>query len=482
MKYNVVPPPKKQTSVSKIGKYYQTAAQEYNKHQTFDAAPVQPRQLGVVESVLASYSTLGDAPSFDLSNIPDVDPSNDPSFGSRILDVLSRPLFGVANLAKEGLTDLENRLETYTKRNGQNVDFNEYGFTHPHVLEDDEVNEQQEVQSIPEAFGRGFAGKDKTTFRDVVKEADPQAPNWVQGGLGLAGDLVFDPLNAVPGLGFAKIGRASKEVIERLPPAVQDFEKAAVRGETALPAATVQNLGKFLQESKLRGNNPKMEFAPNPQGLAPETPKPYAPAPSPGHTTRMLNAQLASDDALRTLSDVEMLRYPRGTEISPLYKSVEGIAKVPNEFQRRAREVADARRSYDQARYGGAVRPEDARAATDAGGRSVDPTDINRGVEVKAETVANVADDVARNAEQGFKDVPDVMLGKGPDAEVVNKLLGQAQAAQGNIRSQANDLAQVTRDSSRLVTADALKQGIKITGQDFSLATVAGRECRSIRH
>lgn len=96
---------------------------------------------------------------------------NEPSVMGRIFDILSRPNYAVANLAKGFIQNSGNPAEDIWK---------------------------------------GLSGVDKTTFSDVLKATGSQnnAGNAVA-GLGL--DILFDPTTYIGGAGLAKLGKLGKE-------------------------------------------------------------------------------------------------------------------------------------------------------------------------------------------------------------------------------------------------------------------------------
>jgi hypothetical protein len=118
--------------------------------------------------------------------IPQADNSQSPGIGSRILDLLSRPLYGTANYANE------------VAKSAHNTDIGRPSWDVPDAERPDYMK----------AVGRGLAGKDKTTFSQVLKTggASPVAA----GVFGLAGDLAFDPLSYVGLPGASKLGSVIK--------------------------------------------------------------------------------------------------------------------------------------------------------------------------------------------------------------------------------------------------------------------------------
>lgn len=141
--------------------------------------PLQSLSPGeVATQLIASGEYQG---SFNTGNLPTQ--PHEPGVWSRVMDVLSRPLYGTANAVAGSFKQIND--PTYRRDSESNV------FTD---------------------VGRGLAGYDKTTGRDVVEAIDEDAPNWVKGVGGLAFDLTADPLNAIafPVSALSKGKRAAK--------------------------------------------------------------------------------------------------------------------------------------------------------------------------------------------------------------------------------------------------------------------------------
>lgn len=154
------------------------------------------------------------------------------TFG-RIVDIVSRPLYGTANVLKsqlghaaEGDIDVKDMLGL----SGAGVALN--------------IGD----------FARGFSGKDKTTTRDITKEIESKGvnvPDAIQKGPGgfafnLAGDIALDPLSFVPIGGTAKLATkgAYKAVGKEapywtLPKSVKQMHKREQLGTPRLTDAPV---------------------------------------------------------------------------------------------------------------------------------------------------------------------------------------------------------------------------------------------------
>ncbi len=126
-----------------------------------------------------------------------------PSFVNRILDVMSRPLYGTLNAVKGNMER--------AKADGGDISDMAYQsarslspITNPAMLGD---------------LWRGLSGKDKTTGRDILKETgvDAVLPGPAKFGAGLALDIAADPLTYVGGIGIVpKVGKAARGSTEAL--------------------------------------------------------------------------------------------------------------------------------------------------------------------------------------------------------------------------------------------------------------------------
>jgi len=131
---------------------------------------------------LLRHSTSGIKP-FD-ANLGKGESKQDPSLVSRIFDVLSRPLYGVNELIKEGI---ESRAEGNT-----------FG---------------ERIEDKLGGFISGLTGKEKTLFSDVLEETGMEQGAG-RGVLGFAGDVALDPLTWLGGIGLAtKSAKVTKEAL-----------------------------------------------------------------------------------------------------------------------------------------------------------------------------------------------------------------------------------------------------------------------------
>jgi hypothetical protein len=137
-----------------------------------------------------------------------------PSFVNRIMDLLSRPLYGAMNVVKGNLERTQGKGLGESLLEGART---LSPITNPEMLSD--------------AWG-GLSGKDKTTGRDILalgeQRSGRELPGPAKFALGLGLDIAGDPLTYVGGLGLAgKVGKAAKTSTEALG-AVED-----VAGNTA---------------------------------------------------------------------------------------------------------------------------------------------------------------------------------------------------------------------------------------------------------
>lgn len=151
----------------------------------------------------------GDPNKFNGAAVASAAGNDSPGLGSRIIDLISRPLYASAGVAKELVATAQ----------GENN--NKGG-----LLSSGGV--------VSTAAGKGILGQEKNTYRDVVNQIDPDAPDWVKGTVGLAGDIVLDPLNLIPGAAIGAVVKApfraarfTSDVIKGTGPAARAAEKVA---------------------------------------------------------------------------------------------------------------------------------------------------------------------------------------------------------------------------------------------------------------
>lgn len=188
-----------------------------------------------------------------------------PSVVNRILDVMSRPLYGVANVAKSGIRDLQAAASgDLSPQESLALGFraSPLGLTFS-----------------PTAW-RGYSGQDKTTGNEVIDQAFGDVDNKIGGtGLGealartagsFATDIALDPLTYLGGLG---LGRSLGAKTARSVGALRQVEDTT--GDAA--RQIVQDISRrAASESELR--------------MVPQTPAAGAPAPAPGSPPRVFQA------------------------------------------------------------------------------------------------------------------------------------------------------------------------------------------------
>lgn len=153
----------------------------YSSLATYLNRPLVPSQ-GAGTSDIAKFILLNAQYSKPMG--PGGTSPNSPSFLSRLFDVLSRPNYAVANLAKDTVTG----------------------------------NDVSPVASILS----GLAGTQKTTFSDVLKETG-MSDSPERAALGFALDVGLDPTTYIPGANISKLKNVIKpsKVIDKELPAAQ---------------------------------------------------------------------------------------------------------------------------------------------------------------------------------------------------------------------------------------------------------------------
>lgn len=200
---------------------------------------------GLSQSILSGVGVVKPWQSGQQTNAADI---RGPSFVNRVLDIMSRPMYGVENAVKgsiERAVQEHNPISALAAANDPGPVFHD--------------------------IAQGLSGKEKTTGRDIVTLADPE--NKLPGPLkfigGMAVDTALDPLTYAGGLGlFGKVGKAAKTSTEALGALEQGTGDAA----------------KTLTEDISR------RAAEQAQKLDTEIPKLNMPAPEPGSPPRTFAA------------------------------------------------------------------------------------------------------------------------------------------------------------------------------------------------
>lgn len=121
-----------------------------------------------------------------------------PSVVNRILDIMSRPLYGV-------LTPLKHEFE---ENKGKSLSDQLLGG----------LDLASPILNLPD-IASGLSGKEKTTGRDILESSGigPHLPGPVKAGVGFGIDVAADPLTYVGGIGLAsKVGKGAKTSTEAL--------------------------------------------------------------------------------------------------------------------------------------------------------------------------------------------------------------------------------------------------------------------------
>lgn len=162
-----------------------------------------------------------------------------------------------------------------------------------------------DVTGIPNAFWQGLSGQDKSTYADVINQVDPNAPPWVKGGLGLAGDIALDPTTYIGGGLISKLGKLGKA------------GKAAEAGK-ALETTTASKQWALTPEQLRALTEPKAIEGPKRGNRL------FVGSPSG-------DIKITAPDVLRTaqaqsltsqIQDMPALLHPSGMSVSPLFKDV----------------------------------------------------------------------------------------------------------------------------------------------------------------
>lgn len=179
--------------------------------------------------------------------------SRGPSFVNRVMDVLSRPLYGVMNAA----TGAVERMKKESPAEGAFEAARVLSpITNPAMLKD---------------IWQGLSGKEKTTGRDFLKatELDQHLPGPANAALAFGLDIGADPLTYVGGLGLtSKLGKGAKTSTEALHALEEGTQKSA------------QTLSEEISRKAARQATEQAEIVP----------KAGEPAPLPGTPPRLFQA------------------------------------------------------------------------------------------------------------------------------------------------------------------------------------------------
>lgn len=171
--------------------------------------PTMPQVTGVSNAIL---SGVGLQNPYKSTEATQKDPRG-PSFVNRVLDVMSRPLYGVLNPAKE---ELEENIAKARQGDLAGAITGSANLLSPITQLDD--------------IWAGVSGKGKTTGRDLLKAStlDQEIPKPLQAVAGFGIDVLADPLTYVGGIGLAsKVGKGAKASTEALRTVEEGTAKSA---------------------------------------------------------------------------------------------------------------------------------------------------------------------------------------------------------------------------------------------------------------
>lgn len=180
-----------------------------------------PGQVNSIAQEILSLQPRVGIPAFNKNDpaFQTQDPRG-PSPINRLIDVLSRPLYGVLNPIKEGLEgDIDNPLDVLS------------------------------------AIGRGVAGKDKTIGSDVLEAANVKNP-VARGVLGFGLDVAADPLTYL-GVGLAKnLGKGAIRSVEALGAVEKGTQGAARQIAADVERAAAQSISQVPSRTFAAGPGP----------------------------------------------------------------------------------------------------------------------------------------------------------------------------------------------------------------------------------
>lgn len=205
--------------------------------------PLSGKPMGAGASDVAKYILLN---SQDSKAMGPGDVKNDPSWMSKVFDLLSRPNYAVANVVKDMAND-------------------------------------QSVNPIKSAIS-GLAGTQKTTFQDVLTSPAINLPHdKVTAGLGLGMDILLDPTTYIPGKAIASVFKGGASLAKGLVKGgkvTEAVDKGLPAAEKALRAGEPINPELYGLPAKAETQVPE---ALKPPVDIPTIPEPLK--PKPGFTT-----------------------------------------------------------------------------------------------------------------------------------------------------------------------------------------------------
>jgi len=225
-------------------------------------AAVQNKNSASIDPIKQSALSIRNAAPHEYAPVPEQTIAHDAGLGSRIIDVLSRPVYAAANTGVELVKNIQG---------DPTANDNPLG-----------------------AFWEGLSGQKKNTFYNVLDQASPDAPTALKAGAGLAGDLLLDPSNLIAGGAGAAvkaakgISKGAKAVEETAAPVVRQVTgirplPEELKGTKGVDQPRYNNpeLGDeaTLDVSSLGG--PTVSTAPSPADTTPTAPVVQAAPPLP---------------------------------------------------------------------------------------------------------------------------------------------------------------------------------------------------------
>lgn len=177
-------------------------------------------QAGDPLSIASKLISTSKPSSFTGNDLVDPDFSSSPGLGSRILDIISRPLYTVQNSVKYGIDNPDSTSILDFVPGGTSIidNANKQNRANRGLTQDQRHIDPASNQNAFTAIGRGFTGKDKTTTADSrralmgdkayeeTREENPVGNFFVN----LIGDIATDPTSLIGPGAIRAIGKGGK--------------------------------------------------------------------------------------------------------------------------------------------------------------------------------------------------------------------------------------------------------------------------------
>jgi hypothetical protein len=295
--------------------------------------PSMGQVSGLSQALIAGAGVQNPYKSEAENNQPD---PRGPGLVSRVLDVMSRPLYATLNPVKEELIENKEAIER--------GDFKEalkggLDLTSPITQLD--------------RYWEGFSGREKTTGRDLLSTTglDKEMPGPASAIAGFAIDVFADPLTYVGGLGLApKLGKGAKVTSEAL-------------------GAVAEGTGKSAQGI---ADDIARRAAEQATDLDEVIPKPGMPAPKPGDPPRMYKAGPGPEGGLEAFMSGNKVNTPaspaprsspmlalEGPKPKPIDPNLEKIQQLNKRLEAAKSASGKARIRRDLDKMAAGVRPAD---------------------------------------------------------------------------------------------------------------------------